>query len=305
LVAPRVGGTPLGIEVMTRFEIEPHQRFWGYGPGEEQSATGGPLIGPRARHVETVFEHRRGLVMLRPGWTFSDIFDLGVIGTLNRRDFNSDRVDEPEPAIGQVYDTSQLPGFDNGYTLIQSLLDLRIDTRNLKGATSSGVFFEAFGGGAPPQFGFQYLRYGASITGFIDLWAGDRVLILHASHESVHGEDDEIPIADMPRLGGPRRHRGYDLGRFRDKHTALAFVEYRYPLHELASASLFFEMGSVGRDYLEMAEPESWSFGGGGGITVHTKDTKLFGVQMAYGEGFQVFVTSEPFAPFTKKGEEL
>lgn len=306
LDAPSVGGSIFSIEVGTRFEIEPHQNFWGYGPGAAQD---GPLqedIGPRQAHVKTVFQQQRGLVEVRPGFAVHDAVNIGVVGTLNHRDFDP-RLDEtePEPSIADVYDTSKLPGFDQGYALIQMLADIRIDTRSPRGATNSGLLFEALGGGVPPQGDFGYVHYGAAITGYIDLYGGDRVLVLHASHEAVHGDDDEIPFADMPRLGGPHRLRGWDLNRFRDKNTALVAVEYHYPVHEMVSASLFVEMGSVGRDYRELIEPDNYVFGGGGGLTLHTKESKLFGIQIAGGEGVQVFLTTDPFSEFSKKGAEL
>ncbi|NUO53925.1 MAG: BamA/TamA family outer membrane protein [Polyangiaceae bacterium] len=304
--APRVAGTIFSIDVGTRFEIEPRQNFWGYGPGPTQD---GPLqedIGPRQAHVKTIFQQQRGLVMLRPGFAVHDAVNIGVVGTLNHRKFDP-RLDETqsEPSIAEVYDTAKLPGFDQGYSLIQMLADIRVDTRSPRGATNSGVLLEVMGGGVPPQGDFGYVHYGAAITGYIDLYGGDRVLLLHASHEAVLGEDDDIPFADMPRLGGPHRLRGYDLNRFRDEKTALVAIEYHYPVHEMVSASLFFEMGSVGRDYRVLIEPENYVFSGGGGLTFQTKEAKLFGFQIAGGDGVQFFFTTDPFDEFSKRGAEL
>lgn len=304
--APRVGGSPFSIEIGTRFEIEPRQNFWGYGPGP---ATDGPLqedLGPRQAHVKTIFQQQRGLVRMRPGVAINDAVNLGVVGTLNNRQFDPKLNEvEPEPSIADVYDTAEIPGFDDGYTVAQALLDLRVDTRKPLGAPSSGLLLEVIAGGVPPQLGWGYIHHGAAITGFIDLWGGDRVLVLHASHEAVIGDDDEIPMADMPRLGGPHRLRGWDLNRFRDQNTGLLVVQYNYPVHEYVTGSLFVEMGSVGRTYEQMVQPENYVFGGGGGLTVHTKETRLFGVQLAGGEGVQVFITTDPFSSFSKRGAEL
>ncbi len=306
LTAPRVAGTPFGVEVLTSFVVEPHLRFWGYGPGDVREAAPSEPVHPRTANVESVFEQQRALIKMRAGWSFMEAIDLGFIGSFNRRDFGP-KVSEkdPEPSVEQVYDTSALPGFENGYSLVEPLLDLRVDTREPKGSTSGGVYFNAFGGGAPPQNGYRFIHYAAEFTGFIDLYHGDRVLALHAAHESVVGDDHEIPFADMPRLGGPKRMRGYDLFRFRDKHTALAVVEYRWPIHEYVAGAAFFEVGSVGRDYETMATPENYRFGGGGGLIFRSQDSELFALQVAYGEGLQVFLTSDALVSFSDRGEQL
>ncbi|NUP11103.1 MAG: hypothetical protein HOW73_34085 [Polyangiaceae bacterium] len=303
--APNVAGTPFGIEVTTRFEIQPHLRFWGYGPQEAQEFEGAPPQGPRDAHVETRFRQQRGMVRARMGWSFTDEINLGVIGVLNRRDFGpKETEDDPEPSIERVYDTSQIPGFNFGYTLVEPLLDFRIDSRFPAGTTSEGIYFNAFGGGAPPQNGFRFIHYGAEIAGFINLFNEDRILVLHAAHESVLGSDDEIPFADMPRLGGPTRLRGFDLHRFRDNHTAVVTVQYEWPIHEFVSGVGFFELGSVGEDYEELVQPDNYRPSGGGGLIFRDRHTKFFTVQMAYGDSFQVFLTSDPLVAFDKRGGE-
>lgn len=305
LTAPSVAGTPLEVEVATRFEVEPDLRFFGYGPSPETDAVPSTLVGPRDAHVETRYRQQRGMVRARVGWRFTNSIDLGLIGTLNRRDFGENETeDATEPSIDRVYDTAEIPGFDRGYTLVEPLVDFTADTRFPKGVTASGVYFNAFGGGAPPQNGYAFAHYGAELAGFIDLFMGDRILALHAAHESVVGDDAEIPFADLPRLGGPRRLRGYDLHRFRDKHTALATIEYHWPIHEYVSGVAFFEVGSVGKDYEEMVDPESYKLSGGGGLMFRSRHTKLFSLQVAYGDAVQFFLTSDPLVAFSKRGGE-
>jgi len=305
LSAPSVAGTPFGIEVETRFEVEPHLRFYGYGAGADEQTAPTPA-GPRDVAVPTVYHQQRGLVRVRPGWSFNDEISAGITGVFNTREFGGRvRDSDTDPSIEEVYDTSQLPGFDRGYVLAEAVADLRVDARFPKGATSQGVYFHALGGGAPPQRGFQFGHYAFELAGFIDLYHQDRVLVLRAAHEAVVGDEAEIPFSDMPRLGGPQRLRGYDLDRFRDKDVALATIEYHYPIHEYLGGFFFFEVGSVGPDYPTMFKPENYRLSGGGGIQLRSRDTKLLTLQLGYGDGLHVFLTTDPLPIFEKRTEAL
>lgn len=303
--APNVAGSPFGLDVMTRFEMSENLHFFGYGPGDLEETAPASNLGPRDAHVETTFSERRGLIALRPSWAFGKSVRVALEGIYNQRDFGPREDPEHDPSIETVYDVGQLPGFTSGYALMEGLLDFRIDTRAPKGPTSSGLYLDVFGGGAPPQHGFGFAHYGAEATGYIDLYHGDRILALHFAHEGVAGDDAAIPFADLPRLGGPRALRGFDRDRFRDNLTALATIEYQYPVHEYLSASLFVEMGSVGHDYLELVTPENYRFSGGGGLFLHAEDTKILSLQFAYGEGFHAIFTTDPLVAFSRSAEEL
>ena len=306
--APHVAGTFFGVEVTTRFERGTRRKFHGYGPQEAEDAEDRPPsapVGPRDAHVETEFEQTRALTMLRAGFELHESVNLGAVGILNARSFGPDRQEGGEPSIEQVYDTSQLTGFDDGYELGEALLDFRVDARVPPGATESGIYLHAFGGGAPPQNGYQFIHYGAVLAGYIDLYAGDRVLVLRAAHEAMFAGDDQIPWADMPRLGGPQALRGYDLHRFRDKNTAVVTAEYHYPIHEYVAGLVFVDVGSVGRDYEVMINPDNYRVGAGGGLMIRTKESKLFTIQVGVGDGVQVFFTSDPIPAFSKRFQQL
>ena len=124
-------------------------------------------------------------------------------------------------------------------------------------------------------------------------------------HESVLGHQAEIPFNELPRLGGPRRLRGYNLDRFRDKHSAVATVEYRWPVHEFVQAVGFFDAGSVGVDYPSLFEPRGLRFGGGGGFILGDRETSLFALEVAYGDGVQLLLTSDPLVAFEDRSEQL
>jgi hypothetical protein len=303
--APRVGGAPFSLSSVARFEMEPQTKFFGYGPGAEVPPPPA-LVGPRQANVLTQFRQRRAFTHVRAGAWLTDEVNLGVIGAYTARHFGAGtETDNDDPSIETVYDVHRIPGFDDGYALASGLLDLRVDTRQPSGATATGVYVRALAGGPPPQHGFGYFHYAAEIAGYIDLYGGDRVLVLHAAHEGTTGDDEDVPFTELPRLGGNNRLRGYDRHRFRDHFTALTTVEYHYPIHEYVAGSVFIDVGSVGRTYAELAKPSSYKVGGGGGFLFRSRDTKLFSVQLAYGEDVKVVVTTDPLMAFEKRSEEL
>ncbi len=302
--APHVAGTPFNVEVATRYDVEPHPRFFGYGGGDLESAPTAPAD-PREVNTQATFHQRRALVRARAGGWIVDEVNLGGEGVLTSRSFGTKPGNESVPSIEDAYDTSKLVGFDHGYALVEALVDLRVDTRRPAGATASGIYLHAFGGGVPPQNELGYVHYGGEVTGFIDLYKGDRVIALRAVHEAVWGSDDAIPFTEMPRLGGPSRLRGFQSDRFRDKHTAVLTASYHYPIHEYVAGSLFVDLGSVGEDYEDLATPRNFRVGGGGGLLFRSRDSKLFSFQLAYGDSLQLVFTSDPLVTFDTHTEQL
>jgi len=233
---------------------------------------------------------------------------FGVTGILNHRDFEGARkanLTTGELSTSQVYDTSRLPGFDDGSRTLELNGNLVVDTRDAEGATGSGVYLEAFGGGLAPQHDYHFAHYGAELPGYIDLYHRTRVLVLRVAHEAVTGKDENIPFADLPRLGGPSRLRGYTLDRFRDKTTAVATVEYHYPIHELIAGSLFLDAGRAAPTYKSLFELDQWRVGGGVGLIIRSKTSVLFTLDVAYGDGVNVYFTTDPLRAFAGRSEQL
>lgn len=303
LDAPRVAGSRFSLSAVTRFEVEPFLRFYGYGSEAPRGRRDVP-VGPREAQEETVFLQRRSLLATRAGFGIVPEVDLGVVGVYNNRQFEQgDAEAAGQPTIARVYDTDRLPGFD-GYAVAEPLLSLIVDTRAPKGIASRGVYLHAFAGGSPgPQYRFAH--WAAEAVGFIDIHHGDRVLVLRAAHEGVSGGDDDVPFADLPRLGGPRVLRGYDLHRFRDHLTASSTVEYRWPIHPHVDGALFLDTGIVGARPGDLVQLENILVGVGGGLQFRSRDTPLFSVQVAYGDSVQLFITTDAFDAYGDRSEQL
>ena len=302
--ADHFGGTRLWIESVARFESEPGLLFQGVGNGSVASGAG---LDPRAGAVATRYSEQRWLSLQRVGYTFgrpSEMLQIGATGLYNVRDFGA-KQRGTEPSIEQVYDTSSLVGFADRTTTFEADLNLIVDLRDVAGATASGGYFEAFAGRVPELGGkYSFWHHGAELTGYIDLYQRTRVLVLRAVVEGVEGDDGEIPFSSLPRLGGARRLRGYRLDRFRDEKAAVGTVEYHYPIHQYVAGSLFVDAGRVAHSYGGLFA-ERWKVGGGGGFIVRSRDSQLFAFDIAYGEGIQLYLTTDPLRAFSKRETDL
>jgi outer membrane protein assembly factor BamA len=307
--ADRLLGSRFWLKSLTRFEIRPNMIFYGLGDRPVQDA--GHDLGPRDAAVKTRYRQARMLALAGAGYTIGrpgGLTKIGMTGILNHREFEGARksdLDEGEYSLPAVYDTSKLVGFNDGTSTFELDANVVVDTRDNEGATSSGVYLEAFGGGLMPQHQYQYAHYGAELTTYVNLYQHTRVLVLRLAHEGVAGNDDKIPFADLPRLGGPRRLRGFTLDRFRDKTTAVATAEYHYPIHEFIAGSLFLDAGRAAPDYKDLFDIPRWHLGGGAGIIVRSKKSVIFTLDVAYGDGFNVYFTTDPLRAFAGRSEQL
>jgi hypothetical protein len=303
--ANRFGGSPLWLESVTRYESKPALLFQGIGePDEANTGTG---LDPREAAVATRFHERRLLGLLRSGYTFSlprALFQLGGTGIYNVRDFGP-RTAGDEPSIGDVYDTSKVVGFDERTAVLETDLNLVLDTRDVQGATSSGAYVEAFGGRARGGSGYEFWHHGIEAVGYFDLYRKTRVLVLRGMVEGVEAPAAKIPFSELPRLGGPHRLRGYPLDRFRDEKAVLGTIEYHYPIHQFVSGALYVDVGRVGRSYSDIVSSSGWKTGVGGGFIFRSRDKLNLSFDIAYGEGLQFLVTTDPLRAFAKRDTEL
>ena len=308
--ADRLNGSRYWLETRARFEVNPSLLFQGIGSSEAGQG-GEDLIGPRDASVETRFSQHRMLALLRGGYVLGNpgaLIKTGGTVIFNRRRFDRERGDGEELSIDEIYDTAQIAGFDDGFDLLELNGNLIVDARNCAGQTSSGVYFELFGGGAPKRLekDHHFWHYGGEATAYIDLYRHDRVLVMRAAIEAVHGDDGEIPFTELPRLGGPHRLRGYGLDRFRDRRSAMGTVEYHYPVHGLVAGELFFDVGQVARDYDALfADVGDWRTGVGGGVIISTIEDLKLRFEIAYGDGVEVYFTTDPLQAFVSRSKQL
>lgn len=301
--ADNFNGSQLWLESVARFESEPGLLFQGIGHGD---VTSGTNLDPNQASVATRYSAQRWLALQRVGVTFGrpgEMLQLGATGVYNVRDFGQKHRGR-QPSIEQVYDTSRLIGFGDRTATLETDLNLIIDLRDVAGATASGGYLELFGGYVPRINEYSFWHHGAEIAGYINLYKRNRVLVLRAFVEGVEGKEADIPFAELPRLGGPNRLRGYSLDRFRDEKAAVGTVEYRYPIHQAVAGALYWDVGRVEKNYGDFFDAH-WKSGFGGGFVVRSRDKQLFTFDIAYGDGIHFYLTTDPLRAFAKRDTEL
>lgn len=303
--ADRFGGSRLWLESVARYEAEPGLLFQGIGDPEPRR--GGSALDPRGAAVRTRFRQRRLLSLLRAGRTFGEprsLVKVGATAIFNDREFGHNTRGD-EPSTEAVYDTALLPGYDEGADTLEGNLNLVVDTRDVHGATSRGVYVEAFVGGVPKLREFGFWHYGMEVTSYFDLYERTRILVLRVALEGVAGDPETIPFSSLARLGGPHRLRGYPLDRFRDEKATVSTLEYHYPIHQYVSGSLYVDAGKVESRLRDLLDGCGWRAGFGGGFIVRSRDRVLFTLDAAYGEGLELYLTTDPLRAFANRNTEL
>ena len=108
------------------------------------------------------------------------------------------------------------------------------------------------------------------------------------------------------RLGGPRRLRGYVVDTLRDEKAIFASIEYRWPVHANLEAHAFLDLGAVAPSYTRLfGDLDRMRFGGGGGLVIGSEDSLTLALDVAYGDGLQIFLATDIFGAFAKRTEEL
>jgi Omp85 superfamily domain len=202
--------------------------------------------------------------------------------------------------IADVYDTDTLVGFENGtrygYAELRLSYDDRVTTNPFVSLAqpSSGWKLEGFAGrtrGLIDTDPSSYFRYGLDVQRYVDLYMGDRILVLRAYLEGVTAGIDEIPFTELPRIGGSRLMRGYARNRFRDR-TATAFsVEYKFPINRTMSAFAFLDGGGAWRELTDF-DPAELHPGYGAGVQLHTANLFLTRFLVASGDDGLTFYLS-------------
>jgi hypothetical protein len=88
-------------------------------------------------------------------------------------------------------------------------------------------------------------RYGTDLQHYVRLSRGPRVLAFRFHGEAIDAPVDEVPVTELPTLGGPVYLRGYHLDRWRDRVAAVATGEYQWDLSHSLFAALFVDVGRV------------------------------------------------------------
>jgi hypothetical protein len=296
----RLLGDVAELELAGGYETFPRARFFGIGNGDQVPVDEvmGAAIDPlrdrtaadtRYYHDTTVAE---AALSARAGGPVA----LRLAAEYRRRTFDPDPGNAADTPVTAVYDPGRLIGFEPGLSALRIEGSLVIDALRQdrfylsRAAPASGWYLAArvgltLGQGDDPS---SYGRWALDLQRYIDLYRGDRVLVLRAAVEAVTGELAEVPFDELPRLGGPVLLRGYPQDRFRDRHAGLASAEYQWGVDRNVTAFLFADAGRVWRD-LDDLETGPLRVGFGGGLQLHTLKSFLARVMLASSRDGGVF----------------
>jgi hypothetical protein len=168
------------------------------------------------------------------------------------------------------------PGLADGYTVAVQGVTAEIDTRprrapnNLPEASDyvspagTGIKLQIRGEHAaglratPRQSNlepsrYHWVKYGATLGGFVDLSAEQRVLGLSliADFADPLDENGQIPFTEQVTLGGERPLRGFLPGRLVDRSAAVALLDYQWPIWVWMDGAIHYAVGNVFSEHLD------------------------------------------------------
>jgi surface antigen Omp85-like protein len=222
----------------------------------------------------------------------------GEVGYLHRPAILSPagtfKPDVPETTIFFPTDPGVGLSFQPSY--VHSEWSVFSDTRDHRGHPTEGHLYR----GAVSTFAdqstdtFTFRQWEAEGLQFVQVRSPNWIL---AFHGWVVGSDvgnlHEVPFYMLPSLGGNNTLRGYSNYRFHDRNLALAQAESRWAIYKHVDAAVFFDAGSVARDFGDLdLDKTDW----GVGLRLHTDTTTFARVDVAHGqEGWHfLFRTSDP-----------
>ena len=216
-------------------------KFW--GPGDETETTGNEQYALKTFTADLTVQipplgflaDRTGLIL---DYNFTEMTDKGT----NEYLLND-----------SVYGS-------NGGQFLGIGTDLVWDTRD-------NIFF-------PNNGGYQYLKiiiypgigdfnFGSFEMDVKHFWSfkPDHVFAVNFYFEGVSGE---VPFYRLPALGGPKRMRGYYMGRYRDNFYMMLQVEYRQYFWKRLGFVAFGGAGNVAEGIMSYSfQTLKYSFGGG------------------------------------------
>ncbi len=289
--ADRVAGLPAWTDVTAGWESTPNVPFYGTGA---ESAAG------RARDAS--YYSATGLIAAVGAGPSFDIgaFRLrpGLQNAFARRTFDSTPRNDSLPGV----DPAEIVGFSPAVVTDEVQAVLSLASGNLDGLRPGGTE-TTLAVGQSAVGAWPYQRASAEFTASIPVWRGDRIVSFRALHESVFGDEDAVPFATLPMLGGADRMLGIREGRLRGRHATMAGLAYTYPVHANVAGRLFVNAGSAVDDPSQASDLSAWRASGGGGLSIGSDDGVGLRLDIAGGDGFWLFFGTDLANAFLRRPE--
>lgn len=260
----------------------PDYAFYGIGPDTREDA----LVRYAADTVDAHFESRLW-------FGGSSLLDTAV--GYRGASFGPGDYD-PDPSLPDAVAAGVLPeppGFRDGYRAPYARARLVLDTRPKQDIerwprpSEDGVRLELSGErGADlkndPTSG--WLRYGATLGGFLDL--ADRGRVVSLSVTSLFSDpigDRPVPFTELVQLGGPGLMPGFRAGRLYDRSALVATLRYSWPIWIWLNGSLQAATGNVFGEHLAGLSAERSRFSAAIGIESSGSRDSIFQALVGFG----------------------
>jgi hypothetical protein len=271
----RLGRLQLGLEAS--FDRRPSDPFDGIGNGDRPMTTSAsidPLTNDAASGTYLKYQEAR-VALVGDEHLAGPLHVLGT-GALTDLKFGPS---DKGAAIDEVYDPAGLVGFEGGVRHAYGELELRLDTRRRvtpwepADVHSTGSLVAASLGRVDRlDGGTDFWHYGVELQQYLRLAKGPRVLSLRFRGDGVTGSRDEVPLTELPMLGGGTFLRGYPFERFRDRVAAMGSVAYEWDLSDFVNSCVFTDVGRV-YSSLDDLTPRGMRVGYGIGASVQRDES--------------------------------
>ncbi len=193
-------------------------------------------------------------------------------------------------------------GFGQPYTAVYDRALVVLDSRVPANRLGSGARLELAaeqGSDVEQNPASGWIRYGATLAGYVDLNGRARVLGLSVTTQFADPLGSRaVPFTEMPYLGGDHPMAGYYTGRMVDRSAASATMSYAWPVGPWLDGRLEFAAGNVFDSHLAGLDPSLLRLSAALGLSVAGLKDPITGVSDAPIE-FLVGVGSETFSQGT------
>jgi hypothetical protein len=249
---------PLRLELSGNFDRRPSEPFYGIGnEGDVQEFGTQSMIDAfdDQTAIQSFFRYEEARASLLADVKLWRHLDLDARGSLTELKYTHGT--HQFPSIDDVYEPSSLVGFNTTFKHEYGEVALEWDDRaadnvwepsNVHGTGTLAVIYAGLVN--PVDQGTNdFWHYGTELQHYFRIGFGPRVLVARFHGEAVSGNISDIPITELPMLGGPTFLRGYTYARFRDRIAMSGSLQYMWSLTANSHAYLFTDVGRVYREW--------------------------------------------------------
>ena len=178
---------------------------------------------------------------LRPTrWTY-------LQGEVGYDDYETKRGRGRYPSIETIHDPAVTPGLFSNMSFVRTEARAAIDWRPGAGYARRGGFYGVtLANYADQDDTFSFQRLDGELIQHLPILRETWVLSLRGRVQTTLDDADAVPYFLLPQLGSGRTLRGYETGRFRDRHSILTSAEFRWIVNRMAlDMALFYDAGKV------------------------------------------------------------